>query len=131
LQAMETFPFHFDAAFRLPLLALGVHPGNCSVKITDDDRFVASFGRWVVDTPLSNIDCVEVTGPYHWYKAIGLRGSAVDRGITFGTSAAGGVCVIFVEPIPKMLPGARNQTGLTVTVADPDALAAAIASRIE
>jgi hypothetical protein len=127
----ETFAFRFDLVARPILLPLGVHPGNCSVTLTEDDRFVARFGRWKVDTPLSNIDCVKVTGPYHWYKAIGLRGSAVDTGVTFGTSSAGGVCVTFVERIPKMIPVMKDHAGLTVTVDDPDALAEAIGSRLE
>ncbi len=125
----ETFDFRFDLAARPMLLGLGVHPGNCSVTLTEDDRLVARFGRWKVDTPISNIKCAEVTGPYHWYKALGLRGSMVDAGVTFGTSSAGGVCVLFVERIPKVIPGRKNHTGLTVTVDDPEALAAAIEAR--
>jgi hypothetical protein len=126
---VETFQFKFDFAFRPMLLALGVHPGNCSVTLTDDDRFVARFGRWVIDTPLSNIDCAEVTGPYRWYRAIGLRGSWVDQGITFGTTAAGGVCVTFHERIPRLIPAMGRHPGLTVTVADPEALVAALGAR--
>lgn len=129
LRMEEVFPFRFDLAFRPMLLTLGVHPGNTSVTLTDDERFVARFGRWQVDTPLANIDCVEITGPYRWYKAIGLRGSFVDRGITFGTTTAGGVCVTFIESIPNLLPGVKNHTGLTVTVVDPEALVKALEAR--
>ena len=125
----ETFRFRFDP-LAVPLLTtLGVFPGNSSVTLTDDGRFVAKFGRWQVDTALDNIDCVKVTGPYRRYKAIGLRGSRVDHGITFGTTAAGGVCVTFIEPIPRLIPGMRAHPGLTVTVVDPNALAAAIEDR--
>ena len=116
---METFPFRFDPLYRPVLLGLGVHSGNAAVTLTDDDRFVAKFGRWMVDTPLVNIDCVEITGPYRSYRAIGVRGSAVDQGITFGSSRRGGVCVTFHEPIP----------GLTVTVVDLEGLAAAVEER--
>lgn len=126
---MKTFVFRFDQLYRPVLLGLGVHPGNSQVTLTDDDRFVAKFGRWVVDTPLSNIDCVEITGPYRAYRAIGVRGSAVDQGLTFGSSRSGGVCVTFHEPVPKLLPGMRNHPGLTVTVADLEGLAAAVAER--
>ena len=123
---MERFNFKFDAPFRPFLLGIGVHPGNTSVVLTDDGRFVATFGRWVVDTPLSNIDCVSVTGPYRWYRAIGLRGSSVDHGLTFGSSTAGGVCVTLLEPVPRLIPGMKAHPGLTVTVADTAGLAAAI-----
>lgn len=125
----NTFRFRFDPLAVPVLAALGVFPGNTSVTLTADDRFVARFGRWQVDTPIRNIDCVQATGPYRRYKAIGLRGSRVDHGITFGTTAAGGVCVTFVEPIPNLLPGMKNHPGLTVTVADIEGLAAAIESR--
>lgn len=125
----ETFRFRFDPLALPVLSALGVFPGNSSVTLTDDGRFVAKFGRWRVDTPLSNLDCVEVTGPYRRHRAIGLRGSRVDHGITFGTTAAGGVCVTFLEPIPRLIVGMQAHPGLTVTVVDPAGLAAAIEDR--
>lgn len=125
----DEFRFRFDPLALPVLTALGVFPGNSSVTLTDDDRFVAKFGRWRVDTPLDNIDCVKVTGPYRRYRAIGLRGSRVDHGITFGTTGAGGVCVTFIEPVAKLIPGMKPHPGLTVTVADTEGLAAAIESR--
>ena len=123
MAVMERFPFRFDAKFVPMLMAMGVHPGNSEVTLTDDGRFVAKFGRWRVDTPLDNIDCVEVSGPYRWYRAIGIRGSRVDNGITFGSSTAGGVCVTFHEPIRRLLKGLSDHPGLTVTVVDIDRLA--------
>jgi hypothetical protein len=126
---MDTFAFRFDPGYRPLLLGLGVHPGNSSVTLTDDDRFVARFGRWVVDTPLANIDCVEITGPYRAHRAIGVRGSAVDRGLTFGSSTKGGVCVTCREPLPKLLPGMEHHPGLTVTVVDLEGLAGAVTER--
>jgi hypothetical protein len=129
IDTMETFAFRFDRLYRPVLLGLGVHPGNSEVKLTDQDRFLAKFGRWVVDTPLSNIDCVEVTGPYRAYRAIGVRGSAVDHGLTFGSSRQGGVCVTFHEPVANLLPGMKPHPGLTVTVVDLEGLAAAIEDR--
>jgi hypothetical protein len=126
---MDAFQFRFDPLFRPLLLGLGVHPGNARVTLTDDDRFVAKFGRWVVDTPLRNIDCVQITGPYRAYKAIGIRGSAVDHGLTFGSSRRGGVCVTFHEPVPALLPGMKPHPGLTVTVVELERLAASVMDR--
>ncbi|MDJ0925302.1 MAG: hypothetical protein QNJ77_12140 [Acidimicrobiia bacterium] len=127
---MQEFAFRFDPVFTPMLLTLGVHPGNARVSITDDDRFVAEFGRWRVDTPLANIDCVQVTGPYRSYKAIGVRGSWVDQGITFGSSRKRGVCVTFVEPVPRLLGGMKDHPGLTVTVKDVEGLVAALTPHI-
>lgn len=120
---MEKFLFRFDRMFTPMLVGIGVHPGNSSVVLSDDDRFVATFGRWKVDTPLSNIDCIQVSGPYRWYRAIGVRGSRVDNGITFGSSVAGGVCVTFHEPVRRLIKGMPDHPGLTVTVVDTARLA--------
>jgi hypothetical protein len=127
---MEIFPFSFEPVFRPVLLGLGVHPGNSLVTLTDDDRFVAQFGRWRVDTPIANIDCIEISGPYRFYRAIGVRGSAVDYGLTFGSTTDGGVCVTFHEPIPRVIPSRREHPGLTVTVADREGLVAALEARL-
>lgn len=129
IEGMQEFRFRFDKRYLPMLLGLGVHPGNALVSLTDDDRFLARFGRYEVDTPLSNIDCIEITGPYRGYRAIGIRGSRVDNGITFGSSTAGGVCVTFHEPVRRLLPGMKNHPGLTVTVADTEGLASAIELR--
>lgn len=126
---MEKYPFRFDRTFTPMLVAMGVRPDNSSVVLSDDDRVLVTFGRWKVDTPLSNIDCIELSGPYRWYRAIGVRGSRVDQGLTFGSTTAGGVCMTFHEPIPALLPGMKHHPGLTVTVVDRDGLAAALESR--
>ena len=86
----------------------------------------------MVRTPLSNVAWVEVTGPYRWWKVIGpARGSFADRGLTFATTTRGGVCLGFHEPVPGIEPSGRVlHPGLTVTVADPEAVAAEIRRRI-
>jgi hypothetical protein len=125
------FEFAFDPRFRWVLALVGVRPDSARVFLTSD-RVVARFGPWVCDTPVANVAGVEVTGPYRWYTAIGARGSFVDRGLTFGTTPAGGVCVLFHEPVTGLEPFGRiRHPGLTVTVADrqgfADALTAAAA----
>ena len=128
---MTEFEFVFDPRFRRLLALVGVRPDSARVFLTHD-RLVARYGRWVCDTPVTNVSDVCITGPYRWYTAIGPRGSVVDRGLTFGTTAAGGVCVLFHEPITGLDPfGRMRHPGLTVTVADrtgfADALRAAAA----
>lgn len=123
---MQRFEFEFQSRFRGLLLPLGVTPGNSFVAITDDDQFHAKFGRWQIKTPLANISGYERSGDYRWYKAIGIRGSTVDHGLTFGSSVRAGVCVKFIEPIPPFIRGLWHHPGLTVTVADPDGLVAAL-----
>lgn len=125
---MQVFEFDFHPRYRYLLLPLGVRPDNSFVAITDDDEFHAKFGRWELRTPMSNISGYQRSGDYKWFKAIGIRGSAADHGLTFGSTTTQGVCVTFSEPIKPFLPGMPHHPGLTVTVSDADRLAAALES---
>jgi hypothetical protein len=120
------FPYDFDRRFRVVWGLFGARPGVDGVTVTDDGRFLATFGRFRVETPTSNIASATATGPYRWWRAVGMRGSAVDSGITFGTTPRGGVCVLFRQPIPQVIPPRPDHEGLTVTVADPTGLVAAL-----
>jgi hypothetical protein len=114
------FEMAFDARFRLPLAALGVTPATAHVTVTAD-RLVACFGPWTCRTTPANVRTVGVTGPYRWYRVIGPRLSLADHGLTFGTSAARGVCLLLREPVPGIDPlGVIRHPALTVTVADPE-----------
>ncbi|HVL83279.1 MAG TPA: hypothetical protein VM367_03160 [Pseudonocardia sp.] len=88
------------------------------------------FGPWRVSTPVDNVAGVEVAGPYAWWKALGARLSLVDRGLTFGTSPAAGVCIRFHRPVRGLDPfGLLRHPGLTVTVDDPAELVRALEQR--
>jgi len=120
------FEMAFDPRFRLPLAALGVTPATAHVTVTAD-RLVACFGPWTCCTTPANVRAVHVTGPYRWYRAIGPRLSLADHGLTVGTSAARGVCLLLREPVPGIDPlGVIRHPGLTVTVADPAGFAATV-----
>ena len=126
---VEQFTFAFDPRYKTLLALLGVTPGTATVTL-DDERVVARFGLWSCETPVSNVREVCTTGPYRGYRAIGARGSMVDRGLTFGSSTAGGVCMLFREPVRGLDPfGLMHHPGLTVTVADRDGFAASLRRR--
>jgi hypothetical protein len=95
------------------------------VELTEDGRLRATFGFAKIDTPISNVDHTRVTGPHRWYTAVGLRLSAADDGITFGTNHLAGLCISFKERIPKVI-GFRPHSTLWVSVADPEGLADAL-----
>lgn len=118
------FEFRFDPLFRLASMPFGVTPDHARVEV-DDDRFVAVFGRWRVDTELQNVIAAEVTGPYWRPKVIGpARLSLRDGGLTFATNADQGVCIQFDEPVSGLLPVPWvRHPALTVTVAEPAVLA--------
>jgi hypothetical protein len=123
--APRRFTFAFDGRFKPLLRLLGVSPSNADVEIGDHD-LSARFGKVRFETPLDNIESVELSGPYHWWKAIGIRTSLTDRGLTFGSSLEG-VCLKLKEPLPaKPRFGKFEHPGLTVTVEDRDGFAAAV-----
>ncbi len=122
----QRFEFRFQKLYVPMLAGLGVTGGTAHVVVTDD-RFVARFGPWLVSTALSNIIDVRPSGPYNAVKAIGARLSMTDRGLTFGSTTEGGVCLTFDKPVTGLDPlGVMRHPGLTVTVDDPDGLVAAV-----
>jgi hypothetical protein len=121
----QFFPYRFDDRWRamFVLLRVGADDG---VTVTDDGRLRATYGRWKLDTSLDNVDHTEVTGPHRWYTAVGLRLSFADDGITFGTNHQRGLCIAFKQRVPRVI-GFKDHSALWVSVADPEALAEAIA----
>lgn len=119
------FAYDFHPRVAPILRLLGVRPDRDGVTVTEDGLFRATFGRFKVETPVTNIASAENNGPYRLLKAVGLRMSLVDSGLTFGTTGRSGACVVFHEPVDQVVPFRRHR-GLTVTVADPDGLVAAI-----
>ncbi len=121
------FPYRFDDRWKPLFVTLGVKRSD-GVTITDDGGLIATYGWVRVDTTVDNVDHVEISGPHRWYTAVGLRLSLADDGITFGTDHRRGLCIGFVEKIPRVM-GFRDHSALWVSVADPDGLAAALMSR--
>ena len=119
------FPYRFDSRWKPLFAALRVKRSD-GVTITGDGRLVATYGFATVDTPLDNVDHTEISGPHRWCTAVGLRLSFSDDGLTMGTNRDRGLCIAFREPVPKVI-GFRDHSALWVSVADPDALAAALA----
>jgi hypothetical protein len=123
------FAFAFAPAYRRAARGFGVTPAKAWVEV-GEDRLRARFGPWRVDTPLSNISDVAVTGPYRFVKTAGpARLAITDRGLTFATNGRRGVRVSFRTPVPGLDPlGLIRHPELTVTVADVDELATVLGS---
>lgn len=102
----------------------GITPERTHVGV-GADGFEARYGRWRVATPIANIAAVELTGPYLFVKTAGPpRLGVTDRGLTFASNGDRGVELQFREPVRAI--GPLRHPALTVTVADPDGLAAAL-----
>jgi hypothetical protein len=118
----DRFAFDFDPRWVPLLRILWVREHNSWVYV-DDQRLLVSFGPWSVSTPTSNVTSAQVTGPYRAWRVIGPHLSLADRGLTFGTTTEGGVCIQFHEPVRGMEPtGLVRHPALTVTVAQRDEL---------
>jgi len=123
----QVFRYAIDMRLAPFWLPFGLRPSKDGVTLTDDGRFVATYGFVRIDTPLENVDGAHITTNYRWWTAAGARMSFVDDGLTFGTNAAAGVCVHFATKVPSRLRH-TGHSALTVTVADLDGLVAALGS---
>jgi hypothetical protein len=121
----EHFRYAFDKKFAPLWAPFGVRPSKDGVTLTDDGRFVATYGVLRVATFVDNIDDAHITTGYRWWTAIGARMSFVDDGLTFGTNATGGVCLHFGEKVRSPL-RRSGHSALTVTVADLEGLIRAL-----
>lgn len=118
------FPYDFDRRWSVVFATLGVRDTD-GVTVGDDGSLRATYGRVGITTTIDNVDHTEITGPHRWYTAVGLRLSLSDDGVTFGTNHRSGLCIEFIERVPKVI-GFRQHSALWVSVADPGGLAAAI-----
>lgn len=121
------FDFAFEARVRPAAALFGVTPRTARVDL-DDLHLRVQFGAWRLLTPVANIASATRSGPYSWWKVAGPPHlSLADRGITFATTTAGGVCLELHRPVPALLPvGWVRHPGVTITLADPDAFLAAL-----
>src|SRR5437763_1026758 len=74
-------------------------PDNSWVEV-GERALRASFGRWLVQTPLANVTDVRVTGPYRFIRTAGpARLGVLERSLTFATNGERGVCIAFQQPV--------------------------------
>ena len=124
------FEFAFAPDYRRLAWVLGVTPETAWVEV-GDETLEARFGHWRVRTPLTNVTGAEVTGPYAFWKTAGpARLAITDRGLTFATNGDRGVLILFAKRVGGLDPlGLVRHSELTVTVADPEALAELLRAR--
>lgn len=127
---MTKFGYAIDKRYLPVLLPFLLRPSKDGVELTDEGFLVATFGLFKIVTSLSNVTGAHVTRNYRWWRAVGVRMSRADDGLTFGTNRDGGVCIHFEERVPSAL--RRNgHSALTVTVADLNGLISALSGQVE
>jgi hypothetical protein len=120
-----TFPIRLQRGLWPILLLFGVRPAVAFVRL-DGDRLVARFGFFGARIPLADIARWDITGPYRWWRAVGVRATIGKPELTFGGSAHGGVCLHLREPVRIARLGVRD---LYLTVDDLEGFGAALAAR--
>jgi hypothetical protein len=121
------YDFRFTRAYLIAGLGFGVRPATCHVRVSTE-RLAIKFGLWHATVALDNVADAAITGPYQFLKTAGPPHlSLADRGITFATNGDRGLCIKLHNPIRGIEPtGLIRHPGITVTVADCDALAKAL-----
>ena len=120
-----SFPIRLEARARLLLLAFGVRHGSAWLRL-ERDRIVSRFGFSHAVIPLVDIERWELTGPYRWWRALGIRSALTKPEITYGGSTHGGIRLQLSTPIRIAW---INVLDFYVTVDDLDGLAAALTAR--
>jgi hypothetical protein len=116
------FPIRLQPVLGPILLLFGARPGNATVLL-DGARLAARFGFFRAETSLTNIARWDITGPYRWWRAVGVRRTVGTQDLSFGGSAHGAVCLHLRQPI---LVGRFRVTDLYLTVDDLVGLGAAL-----
>jgi hypothetical protein len=124
------FDFRFADAYRAPALMFGVTRATSGL-VLDDGELRIRFGPWFVRTTLPNVTGSQITGPYGFVKTVGpAHLSLADRGLTLATNGDRGLCIRFERPVTGIDPlGMIRHPAVTVTVEEPEELAAALDAR--
>lgn len=126
------FAFRFDPVYQRAARVFGITPDNAYVQV-GERTLRARYGRWLVQTPLTNVTEVLVTGPYHFVKTAGPpRLGVTDRSLTFASNGVEGVCIAFEQAvwgIDRL--GLVRHPSLTVTVDDVERLARLLRGRAD
>jgi hypothetical protein len=121
----RTFPISLGRLSRLYLVLWGVRPSRAEVTI-DDAEIAIRFGLFGARIPIELVERWDITGPYRWIRAIGIRHSIGQPDISFCGDAHGAVRLWLRA---KRHIAWVNASQVYVAVADLDALGAELTRR--
>ena len=115
----QTFPYRIGRWSRYLLVPLGVRAGHRQVEV-DDARLLTRFGWVSAEIPLADVERWDITGPYHWFRAIGIRHTVFSQDISFCGDATGAVRlhlkatrqISFVRSVDEVYLGVEDLEGL-------------------
>jgi len=130
VSTLERFEFAWAPEYERAARLFGIVPEKTWVAL-GDGGLDARFGRWRLQTPVSNITDVSVTGPYRFLKTAGPpRLGITDLSLTFASNGQRGALITFRENVHGVERiGLIRHPELTVTVAEIDRFVSALRAR--
>ncbi|MFN8519009.1 MAG: hypothetical protein U0667_06385 [Chloroflexota bacterium] len=119
-------PFRVGRWSRFVLLPWGVRDGHRSVLVSDD-AIEVRFGWLTTTIPVADIARWDITGPYRWYRAIGIRHTLFSHDISCCGDASGAIRLWLRTP--RRILFVRGATEVFLGIEDPVALGAWLAER--
>jgi hypothetical protein len=121
-----TFPYRVGGWSRFVLLGWGVRDGHREV-VVDEDRLLSRFGWVSAEIPFADVEKWDITGPYHWWRAIGTRHTLFHQDISFCSDTRGAVRLWLRAP--TRISFVRGVTQVYFGVEDLEGLAAHLTAR--
>jgi hypothetical protein len=119
-------PFRVGRWSRFVLLPWGVRAGHRSV-VRRDDALEVRFGWLSATIAVADIERWDITGPYRWYRAIGIRHTLFSHDISCCGDATGAIRLWLRTP--RRIAFVRGATEVFLGIEDPAALGAGLAER--
>lgn len=123
----RAFDFSFSPSYATAARPFGISPASASVEVSPAWLYVR-YGPWRLLTPRSNIVAAHVTGGFRFIKTAGPPHlSLSDRGVSMTSNGDRALCLEFARPVSAIdTTGVIRHPGATLSVADPEGLAAAL-----
>lgn len=121
MAAPVELPFGIGRWSRFVLLPWGVRAGHRSV-LCRDDTLEVRFGWLTTTVAAADIERWDITGPYRWHRAIGIRHTPFGHDISCCGDASGAIRLWLWAP--RRIAFVRHTTQVFLGIQDPTALGA-------
>ena len=126
-EVVRGFDFAFSPAYAAAARPFGIAPSETSVEVGPRWLYVR-YGPWKLLTTRANVVAAHITGDFSFVKTAGPPHLSLrDRGVTMASNGDRALCLEFAQPVTAIdTTGVIRHPGATLTVADPEGLAAAL-----